>query len=204
MAAQVKNKKTKQKPKYIHGSAVPKPDPLTESKKLPLTGPLGALASIPMPHSAVVPQKSMDVKTHDNKRNQQSTQSVSLFAIVGFFAVASLMIFVMLAQVNYNEILRETVRLHSHMEILKEQQRVLAITFESAINMDDIERYAKDVLGMSKPEAEQITVLRSLPSDKVEVIVIDDDTVWWIDLRDYMSFLFDEYLRNINIRLIRR
>ena len=175
-------KQKKQKKNYVHGSAAPKLDPVTES--------IGALSNIPVSESKVTQGRA-----NSDNRYQQSAPTVSLFAIVGFLVIATLMIFVMLAQVNYNEILRETVRLNTHLDILREQQRVLAITFESAINMDEIERYAKDVLGMSKPEAEQVTVLRSMPMDRVEVIILEDDTVWWRDLRDYMTFLFDEYLR---------
>jgi len=126
---------------------------------------------------------------------EQSAPSVSLFAIIGFFAVSALMIFVMLAQVNYNEVLRETARLNTHLDILHEQQRVLSITFESVINMDEIERYAKDVLGMSKPEAEQVTLLRTLPEDKIEVIYDEANVDRWREFSGYITFLFDEYIR---------
>ena len=175
---------TKHNEKYIHGSAAPAFEFDSESIKEFIKSP--------------VPSENIDLAPkliHTPSRVQQRAPSVSLFAIVGFFAIAALMIFVMLAQVNYNEILRETARLSTHLDTLKEQQRVLSITFESVINMDEIERYAKDVLGMSKPEAEEITLMRTQPIDKIEIFEYDTTVDRWREIGEYLTFLFDEYIR---------
>ena len=186
MATQTKNiknkKSSKKKERFVHGSAAPLFDQESEVKAIPV-------------NTGVLPKTVTSLGIHSKALPKQSAPSVSLFAIVGFFVVATLMIFVMLAQVNYNEVLRETARLNTHLDTLKEQQRVLSITFESVINMDEIERYAKDVLGMSKPEAEQVTVIRTLPYDRIEVIEYDEDIAWWLEFGDYLTFLFEEYIR---------
>lgn len=168
-------KTMRQKERYIHGSAAPKryPDAQPDREFTPANKP--AIKRSPV-------------------KEQQRAPGVSLFAIIGFFTVATLMIFVMLAQVNYTEVLRENARLSSHIEMLREQQRVLSITFESIINMDEIERYAKDVLGMSRPEAEQATVIRVRPPDRVEVIQNEETNDRWRELSGFLSFLFDEYV----------
>ena len=100
----------------------------------------------------------------------QSVPGVSMFAVFGAFLAAALMVFVMLAQISYNEIADETVVLNAQLQMLTEQQRRLEITFESVIDMKEVERYAKDVLGMSKPDADQISIIHSTPSDMAEVI----------------------------------
>ena len=181
MAVSVK-KKEHHKEVYIHGSAV--------SNQKPDLEPLKELMDFSASKKDTTPKE-----VRSKAKTQQKAPSVSLFAIIGFFVVSALMIFVMLAQVNYNEVLRETARLNTHLDILKEQQRVLSITFESVINMDEIERYAKDVLGMSKPEAEQVTLLRTLPEDKVEVIYDDTNVDRWREFSGFLTFLFDEYIR---------
>lgn len=182
MAVQAKTLKRRER--YIHGSAV--------SAEHSISRPTIGLTNVTMSQRRV-PQA--EAESRPVRKAQQKAPSVSLFAIVGFFAVASLMIFVMLAQVNYNEILRETARLHTHMDMLTEQHRIMSIAFESAINMDEIERYARDVLGMSKPESAQITVFRFQQPDRVEVITHESDTVWWRELGGYLVFLFDSYIR---------
>jgi len=115
----------------------------------------------------------------------QSAPAVSLFAIFGALFVGVLMVFVILAQISYNEIASETARLSKQMDSLREQQRVLEITFESVIDMKEVERYARDELGMSKPEADQISVIYSVPDDKIEIISNDDEN----SLRELGSFI---------------
>ena len=150
-----------------------------------------------LPGIALSNQRMSGEDIHKIKNAQHKAPSVSVFAVVGFFAVALLMIFVMLAQVNLTEVSRETIRLNSQLETLIEQQRILSITFESVINMDEVERYAKDVLGMSVPDAEQYIVIRSIPSDKVEIFdnYSEPENGRLQEIGSFLSFLFNEYVR---------
>ena len=106
----------------------------------------------------------------------QSVPGVSLFAIFGAILTATLMVFVVLAQINYNEAASETVRLNNRLRTLTEQQRRLEIAYESVIDIEEVERYAKDVLGMSKPESDQIAIIHSVPGDRAEVIGGSDES----------------------------
>jgi cell division protein FtsL len=106
----------------------------------------------------------------------QSVPGVSLFAVFGAILAATLMVFVVLAQINFNEAASETVRLSNRLRTLTEQQRRLEIAYESVIDIEEVERYAKDVLGMSKPEADQIAIIHSVPSDRAEVIGGSDES----------------------------
>jgi len=116
----------------------------------------------------------------------QNVPGISLFAIFGSVFAAALMVFVVLAQISYNEIASETVRLNAQFASLTEQQRRLEIVFESVIDMKEVELHARDVLGMSRPDADQIAVIHNVQRDKVEIISTsgEDDS-----LREFGSFL---------------
>ena len=124
----------------------------------------------------------------------QSAPAISLFALFGAVLAGVLMIFVVLAQISYAELAGERVRLNAQLEELTEQQRKLEIEFESAIDMKQIEREARDTLGMSKPESDQIAIVRSLPVDSAEIIKIEGTEGTLSGLGSFISSLL-EYFR---------
>jgi len=115
----------------------------------------------------------------------QSLPHLSFFAIVGSFTVAAIMILVVLAQISYNEAATEAVRLKSQFSALEEQQRALMIEFESVMDMKEVERYARDVLGMSRPEVGQLAVYANTAVDRAEVLASPEKST----LRDFGSFI---------------
>ena len=175
----------RRKERYIHGSAAPAIYPRSE--------PFSDTKEIPLPRERAIPEAAPKAVSRTREREER-TPGVSLFAIAGSLAVTVLMIFVMLAQVNLNEVARETARLNAHRDALTEQQKVLTIAFESVVDMKEVERYAKDVLGMSRPEAEQYTVLRTTPSDRAEVYKPDGEDNGLQGFGSYLSYLFSEYI----------
>ena len=124
----------------------------------------------------------------------QRTPVVSVFAVFGAVIIGVLMIFAVLAQVSYNEVASETVRLNAQIRSLEEQERRLEIAFESVVDMKEVERYARDVLGMSKPEAEQVAIIQSVQSDTAEIV---DNGEKESALRGFGSFIssLTEYFR---------
>ena len=139
----------------------------------------GTAAPAREPFPGYAPQP-LDEPFLDERRRQRERQKaaevarslphLSLFAMVGSVAVAFIMVFVILAQISYNEAATETVRLGSQLRALEEQQRVLMIEFESVMDMKEVERYARDVLGMSKSESGQFAVIASTAGDRAEVL----------------------------------
>ena len=101
------------------------------------------------------------------------SSQISLFSVLGGAAAAVLMIFVLIANVRYNEISNERLRLETQLSQLSQQERKLEIEFESVIDMKAVEQYARDVLGMSKPDADQISVINRVPEDRVEILSSD-------------------------------
>ena len=106
----------------------------------------------------------------------KAVPGVSLFAIVGTVVVTVLMVFVVLAQISYNEAANEAVRLNTELRQLSEQHRTLELTFESSFDIREIERIAKDELGMSHPDRTQVYTIASTPRDTAIVVIGEEDT----------------------------
>ena len=144
------------------------------------------------PESAPAPQEipSVDERIRQRERAREaaafrSLPGLSLFSVAGALFAAVLAVFMILAQINYNEAVAETARLNTQLNELSDQQRRLEITFESVLDMKEIERYARDVLGMSKPESYQLAVVHSATGDRAEVLSGSEVN----NLRGFGSFL---------------
>lgn len=106
----------------------------------------------------------------------KAVSGVSIFAIAGAIVVAVLMVFVVLAQISYNESARETVRLRNTLMQLAEQHSVLELAYVSSVDINEIERFARDELGMSRPDVEQMIFVSTTMRDSAVVIHPEIDT----------------------------
>jgi len=95
----------------------------------------------------------------------KTVPGISVFAILGTLFVAVLMVFVVLAQINFNETAIEAVRLSNQLVELSERHKALELTFERAIDIKEVERFARDELGMSRPDAGQVLLINTTPRD---------------------------------------
>ena len=138
----------------------------------PALAPYGQPYTEPVAPPAEEPTTREQTRPRERAREiaEQNAPAVSLFAVFGAVFVSILMIFVVLAQINYTELAGEIVRLNAQLSELIEEERKLEIEFENAIDMKEVEMYARDTLGMSKPDADQIAIIRSLPSDSAEIL----------------------------------
>lgn len=106
----------------------------------------------------------------------QKAYGISLYAVIGFVFVAAMMVFVLLAHVKYNEVTNETVKLQARLDELNSQERKLKIEYENAFDVNDVERYATQVLGMSKPAEDQISTVSATAQDKAIVMKSSDES----------------------------
>ncbi|MCL2408699.1 MAG: hypothetical protein FWC96_03690 [Oscillospiraceae bacterium] len=145
---------------------------------------------------APIPQeRAIPVPRPIRKPQQKNAYSVSLFAIFGTVIIFVLLIFILLAHVYHTGVLTETGRLNSQMNELLEHERRLEIDFMSRINMVEIERRARDELGMSLPDEGQIIVLQSAtPQGRAEVIEAEYEESTWRGFGAFLSSLL-EYFR---------
>ena len=139
---------------YIYGTAIPARQP----------------DAVPLPAADSPEEELQRQRERVRTAAAQNVPGISMFAILGSVFVSILMIFTILAQISYNEVASETVRLNTQINNLAEQERLLEIAFDSVVDMKEVERYARDVLGMSKPENEQVAVIKSVQADTAEII----------------------------------
>ncbi|MDR2568844.1 MAG: hypothetical protein LBD23_00920 [Oscillospiraceae bacterium] len=121
---------------------------------------------------------------------------ISVLAALGAVSVAVLMVFVVLAQINYNETAAETVRLNTYLHELSGKYRSLELAFERAIDIKEVERFARDELGMSRPDTGQIIVISSTPRD----IAIATNNNEERGIQGFGTFLrsLTEYFKNLD------
>ena len=128
---------------------------------LPLKEPVHKKAPARKPAQA--PKTRQD---QHKARKAQRYYRISLLGVAGFAVVAVLMVFVVLAHIKYTEISAETVSLQAQLEELAEEERMLKITYEDIFDVNEVEEYATNVLGMTKPGQDQIATISSENEDK--------------------------------------
>ena len=160
--------------------------------------PAGAGYARPAQEPVELPMAEERIRRRERERAAAAAvnvPAVSLFAIFGTLFAGVLMVFVLLAQISFSEIAGEASRLNAQFAELTEQRRRLEVTFESVIDMKEVERYARDELGMSKPEADQIAVIHSLPVDRIETFDSGEEAPLK-DLGTFISSLFEYFKRS--------
>jgi len=100
---------------------------------------------------------------------------ISFLAVVGSLMVSVLMVFVVLAQISLNEAAAEAAKTSIQLRELTEKHRNLELAFESSIDIQEVERYARDELGMSRPDAAQVITISSAQRDRAMVLDEGED-----------------------------
>jgi len=100
---------------------------------------------------------------------------ISFFAAVGTLIVSFLMVLVVLAQINYNEAASESAGTNAQLRELAEKHRMLELEFERSIDIKEVERFAKDELGMSRPDAAQVILISAEPRDSATAINTEEE-----------------------------
>ena len=167
---------------YTHGSAAPAGAEYAEPAARP--------AGIPLPQ-----ERQRQRQRAEEVAVRQRMPAISPFAIFGSAFVAILMTFAVLAQINYNEVAGEAVRLNAQLSVLEAKEKRLEITFESVVDMKEIERYARDELGMSRPMVEQVAVIQSMQIDKAEIIGSEESEDALEGLGSFLSSLAEYFKR---------
>ena len=78
----------------------------------------------------------------------ESAVSISAFSVVGFLAAAMLLVFVVLSYVQITEINAAKSELRNQLSELTTEATMLRVAYESTFNINEIEDYAENTLGM--------------------------------------------------------
>jgi len=128
-----------------------------------------ALRSLPKYDEKVVTMVKQKAISEE-RVTAKAPSGISIIAVIGTLLVTALMILSILAQINHNEVAIETARLSVEVRELAETHRALSLAFESSINIREVERIARDELGMSRPDASQVITITSRPRDRAFVV----------------------------------
>ena len=165
---------------FIYGAAAPAREVYSEPWAPPADIPVLPDESIPAVRSEPAVSKA---------------HGISLFTAFGAVFAAVLMIFVVLAHINLNEVTNETVRLDAQLVKLTDRESKLGIAYESVIDMKEVERYARDVLGMSKPDSNQVAIVQNNAQDKAEIIDNGNEGNALRGFGSFISSLLDYFRR---------
>ena len=157
---------------YVHGSAAP-------AEQMHQTY-APELVPVPKPQLKATPKR-------------QNTHGISVITVLGSIIVAGLLILVLVAHINYIEITRETSRVNAELRELTQQRRRLEIQYESVIDMQEVERFARDVLGMTQPGGHMETVVLGAVQDRAVIIQNNQNDDRLADFGRFISSLLDRF-----------
>jgi len=159
---------------YNHGTAAPTISAMLEAEAKRMSAP--PVYAPPVPKRAPkVRERPRRLERTEAVPAKKTAPKVSIFAIFSTLFVSVLMVFVVLAQINFNETATETVRLNAHLTELNQQHRALELSFERAVDLRTIEHYAINVLGMTRPDASPVVEISRTPRDTAMVVQVEED-----------------------------
>lgn len=100
-------------------------------------------------------------------------QGISVFAIMGCVCVAGLFFLILLSYVSLAEISQKSVELTNELSTLKTEETRLQLDYESAFDLNEIEAYAINILGMTKAGENQVYYIQRSAGD--QAIVLDTE-----------------------------
>ncbi|NLV49731.1 MAG: hypothetical protein GXY20_03435 [Clostridiales bacterium] len=92
-------------------------------------------------------------------------QAFSPFALLGSIAVAVLMLLLVLSYVSLAELSGRSAEYTRQLAALEEDESRLLIDYEGAFNLDAVEAYATNQLGMVKTAGSQVAYVQSTTAD---------------------------------------
>lgn len=138
------------------------------------------------------PSVEEQTKTRTRVKNGQALSPV---AVIGLMCSAVLLVFMLMARIQFTTVSDNAVALEQKLSDLQVEQTRLLIDYESVFNMTEIEEYATSVLGMQRPRDEQIYYLNSSVPDKAEVFEETDEKKGPLDRLLDMLASIGEYFR---------
>ena len=140
---------------------------------------------IPRRREEEQPEAIPTARPRENARAVAQGYSISLFSIFGTALVLVMLMFVVLAHISFDTTLDQNLQLEKRLAALSMQETKLQIEFERAFDLNEIERYAIEELGMVKPAANQVSIIESAPLDRAVVLSPEKEE----GIRGFGSFL---------------
>ena len=118
-------------------------------------------------------QAQPQVKTQTRTKAKAAAKPayrVSAVSVLGVVVLLAVTVLILLAYVQLTEISAETTQMKNQLEDLQIQNEQLTMAYESTFNLNEIEEYATENLGLVKPSAEQVKILNVYNGDKAVIL----------------------------------
>jgi cell division protein FtsL len=100
--------------------------------------------------------------------------AVAPAAVIGFGLAAVLLVFSLMGRVQLVEASDEAATLSGQLSELQEEQSRLLISYESTFDLNEVDEYAKNTLGMQKAQSDQVYYIGGETPDKAVVLAEKD------------------------------
>lgn len=97
-------------------------------------------------------------------------QSLSPMVMLGFVIAVAMLVFCLIARIEFTTVSAEAAELQSQLNQLTEDNSRLTIKYESALNLAEVEDYAVNTLGMQRPSTDQIIYVNGSAQNRAEVV----------------------------------
>lgn len=119
---------------------------------------------------------------------RSQTFGIPLLGIVGALVVAALMVTVLMGYIQLAEISGETSRVRSSIAELEERSEALKLTYETTFDLQSVESYAVNILGMTRGGAEEIYT-GVLLADRAQILAEDETAGFVARLTGFLKSL---------------
>lgn len=140
----------------------------------PIFGSAAPQLEYPEPKVEERPRERVSIRT---EKKAVSRQGISLFAIAGWVSVAVLAVALLMSYIELNTIANQSYELRSQLEELEMEETRLMIEYESTFQLDEVEEYAINMLGMVRADDDQVKYLDNRAEDQAIVLAENNVSV---------------------------
>lgn len=140
----------------------------------PIFGSAAPQLEYPEPKVEERPRERVSIRT---EKKAVSRQGISLFAIAGWASVAVLAVALLMSYIELNTIANQSYELRSQLEELEMEETRLMIEYESTFQLDEVEEYAINMLGMVRADDDQVKYLDNRAEDQAIVLAENNVSV---------------------------
>ena len=128
-------------------------------------------------------KKTTTVKEKANKPKQKSQIKTNIKTITYVFLIFASLFVISYRKSLINESFNENEKLKSNLAAIEKENEQLKVNLENSLNLSNVEKLAKEKLGMQKLDGSQKVYINLEKKDYIEPaseeIVIDDNTNWF-------------------------
>lgn len=128
-------------------------------------------------------KKTTTVKKKANKPKQKSQIKTNIKTITYVFLIFASLFVISYRNSLINESFNENENLKSNLAAIEKENEQLKVNLENSLNLSNVEKLAKEKLGMQKVDGSQKVYVNLEKKDYIEPaseeVVIDDSTNWF-------------------------